>query len=354
MVLTCVISGYAEGSDIGAAGETYDDPGFIDEELYAEDCPSLSPDDTVAYASDEECEDEDVDGSEALSDALPYMAMAVAAYKSTSMVESMQDEYEGFVARSQVIQNVIDPTHLFGVGKTDTEVHVSILEDESVVLAFRGTEPTEWSNGFADVLTDLAQGQEPVKLCNGSSQPVYSSSNLIRAHRGFQLGLKDVTDNSNRKQNLLLVLEGLGMAAEDVRRVVCVGHSLGGALATLAAKWCREVAFPEANIGCVTIGSPRVGNVAFAMDFSTRVVNDLDYRVVNKRDVVPCVPNLLSYPNFGSAYKHVCRPIYLVKDEVGQITARLGGRRPTIINMGFLDHMGTSYMECANFAVGRS
>lgn len=337
MVVACVIAVCAEGWDVSPA-----------EDLYAEDCPPLTPADTQAGESFDDAY-EARDGSEELLEVQPYMAMAVAAYKSSSMVHSMSEEYQGLVERSRVIQNVIDASYLYGgVGTTDTEVHVSILEDESVVLAFRGTEPTEWRTGFADVLTDLAQGQQPVRLYDGSTQPVYTSSRLVRAHRGFQLGLKDVTDNSNPRQNLRLVLRELGMEAEDVKSVVCVGHSLGGALATLCAKWCREVAFPEATIGCVTIGSPRVGNVAFAEDFDARVVDGLNYRVVNKRDVVPCVPNLLSYPSFGSAYKHVGEPIYLWEDEAERVSARLGGQRPTSLNLGFFHHSGASYMESAD------
>ncbi|KAI5082261.1 hypothetical protein GOP47_0002004 [Adiantum capillus-veneris] len=111
--------------------------------------------------------------------------MAEAAYKSSSM----KDQFE-MVERSQLIHNVIDTTHLFGgvMGRTDTEVHVSILDDESVVMAFRGMEPTEWSTGFADVLTDLAEGQEPVKLYDGASdKAIHTSPTAIRAHRGFQL-----------------------------------------------------------------------------------------------------------------------------------------------------------------------
>ncbi|KAI5066549.1 hypothetical protein GOP47_0019173 [Adiantum capillus-veneris] len=331
-----------------------------DEEAYsyAHECPTLSPEHTAAYDSDSELgavgqyaegsDDIGEDAAEVLEEILPFIEMAAAAYKSTSMKEDFQ-----MVERSQLIHNVIDTSHLFGgvMGRTDTEVHVSILDDESVVMAFRGTEPTEWSTGFADVLTDLAEGQEPVKLYDGAShKPVYTSPASIRAHRGFQLALKDVTDSSIPSQNLRLVLQNLGMQAHDVRSVVCVGHSLGGALATLCAKWCREVAFPGATIGCVTIGSPRVGNAAFALDFKSRVVMDtgLSYRVVNKRDVVPCVPNLLTYPIFASAYKHVAQPIYLYEDTLGQMSSRLGGCRPSKLNLGFSDHKTASYIASTN------
>ncbi len=45
-------------------------------------------------------------------------------------------------------------------------------------------------------------------------------------------------------------------------RVVCIGHSLGGAVAELAALWITS-RFPQADIRMVSFGSPRVGNKAF-------------------------------------------------------------------------------------------
>ena len=51
------------------------------------------------------------------------------------------------------------------------------------------------------------------------------------------------------------------------------GHSLGGALATLAAVDIRK-AIPECahlNISCYTFGAPRTGNHAFAYDYNELV-----------------------------------------------------------------------------------
>ena len=50
-------------------------------------------------------------------------------------------------------------------------------------------------------------------------------------------------------------------------RVVCIGHSLGGAVAELAALWITT-RFPQADIRMVSFGSPRVGNKAFKVGMS--------------------------------------------------------------------------------------
>ena len=50
------------------------------------------------------------------------------------------------------------------------------------------------------------------------------------------------------------------------------GHSLGGALATLAAHQLRTVALSygvDRDLACYTFGAPRVGNHAFAREFHT-------------------------------------------------------------------------------------
>ena len=53
--------------------------------------------------------------------------------------------------------------------------------------------------------------------------------------------------------------------------LVCAGHSLGGALAQLAANDIARGAQQQllrAEITCYTFGSPRVGNHAFAAEYN--------------------------------------------------------------------------------------
>ena len=67
------------------------------------------------------------------------------------------------------------------------------------------------------------------------------------------------------------------------------GHSLGGALATLAAYDFRKAARDngvDLRVACYTFGAPRVGNHAFAKEFNA-IVNDC-WHVIN--DLVSCLP----------------------------------------------------------------
>ncbi len=61
---------------------------------------------------------------------------------------------------------------------------------------------------------------------------------------------------------------------------MCAGHSLGGALATLAAHDLQaEFRFP--NLHCYTFGAPRTGNHAFAAE-SSRLVSET-WHIINDR-----------------------------------------------------------------------
>lgn len=88
------------------------------------------------------------------------------------------------------------------------------------------------------------------------------------------------------------------------------GHSLGGALATIAAK---KLTHKGGIASCYTFGSPRVGNVDWAVGIKTPV-----YRVVNAVDPVTMMPPsgvfieiscwiLNVIPHFGSVIKTLLR-----------------------------------------------
>ncbi|MEQ1597114.1 MAG: lipase family protein [Casimicrobium sp.] len=68
----------------------------------------------------------------------------------------------------------------------------------------------------------------------------------------------------------------------------CVGHSLGGALATLAADYLS--ANTGATVELYTFGSPRTGGPAFARGVSERLTSTRIHRVYHPADPVPMVP----------------------------------------------------------------
>ncbi|VDL81815.1 unnamed protein product [Nippostrongylus brasiliensis] len=72
-------------------------------------------------------------------------------------------------------------------------------------------------------------------------------------------------------------------------RVTITGHSLGGALAALAAARIVKQGFRRGDqITIYTFGEPRVGDHTFATNFGSLIKNS--YRVVFRRDLVPHLP----------------------------------------------------------------
>lgn len=147
------------------------------------------------------------------------------------------------------------------------QCHV-VWNDEEIVLCFRGTEPSE----ISDILADL--NAWPDRAQAGG-----------RVHNGFQNELeklwKDIVD----------ILE-----INKDKELYITGHSLGGAMATVAASRLKDEV--EA---LYTYGSPRVGTRKFVKSFS----NVLHYRHVNNNDIVTGVPFVLM------GYVHHCPPRYI-------------------------------------------
>mgnify|MGYP001095555336 CR=1 FL=1 len=133
---------------------------------------------------------------------------------------------------------------------------------DRIIVAFRGT--TNLQNWITNLKTARTQF-----LNTGTS-----------VHIGFNSAYMSVRDKV-----LASVNEFLG--AHRSARIMVVGHSLGGALATLCAV---DIALTKGikNIESYTFGSPRVGNQAFADLYKNKIPSG--FRVVHWRDIVPSVP----------------------------------------------------------------
>lgn len=117
-----------------------------------------------------------------------------------------------------------------------------------------------------DALTDLNTG-------------LHSSHSGFSIHQGFYYAFNSIV---NELRSFVTGLKG-------IRVVHCVGHSLGGALATLAADWVKGARVaPSVNL--YTFGSPRVGLAPFASHCTSRLRPENIFRVHHKTDPVPLVP----------------------------------------------------------------
>ncbi|TKR87350.1 hypothetical protein L596_011761 [Steinernema carpocapsae] len=163
--------------------------------------------------------------------------------------------------------------------------------DKTIILAFRGT------NGF-------------VQLVEEGFETLWDSDKFIaggRVAHYFNLAFKTVWD------------EGLKNAFLELRNtypdyeVWITGHSLGGAMASLAAATIAHLEYVEkSKLKLLTFGQPRVGDWAFAKAHDSLVF--YSYRVVHNRDTVPHVPPEHSPAAWFDGYRHHASEVFYKND----------------------------------------
>lgn len=192
-------------------------------------------------------------------------------------------EYTHFatIARIAYLDNASEDFKKLGYNESllvdvdGAQAHIAV-NDERIVVAFRGTEPTEWNDIKADLRAFHKEGY----------------------HKGFLLEYQKLEKRINtRVTNFLL--------ENPKRKLYITGHSLGGAMATIASHKMQDV---EA---VYTFGAPRACSWKTAKKYN---VNHI--RVVNNNDVVPKVPfvwigfkhvGTLHYMNFYGNVRNMTR-----------------------------------------------
>ena len=200
------------------------------------------------------------------------MAKTFSRVNAWWMADSALLSYWGREAAEQRFRDRAGLQSAF-VERRGTQAYVA-WNDRFACVAFRGTE----SRSILDLVTDA---RIPFVRWDSPGEQV---------HAGFKDALEEVWPG------LMAVLTTLGD-----RPVWFTGHSLGGALATLAGDRFTRVqasaAFGELG-GIYTFGSPLVGDRPFVDGFNARC-GDRSFRFVNDQDAVTRVPP----PLLG--YRHV-------------------------------------------------
>ncbi|MDX1656734.1 MAG: lipase family protein [Candidatus Competibacteraceae bacterium] len=125
------------------------------------------------------------------------------------------------------------------------------------------------------------------------------------ANIGFQRGPSDwpVHRGFNETFNTFVTDLDRYLLHDDPTHIHCVGHSLGGALATLAADYLYEKQL--AGVSLYTFGSPRVGGAGFSRYLTRRMGAENIYRVFHDADPISMLPifPFLHLPDPGSFYR---------------------------------------------------
>ncbi|KAL1648481.1 hypothetical protein SLS58_002236 [Diplodia intermedia] len=160
---------------------------------------------------------------------------------------------------------------------TDVTGYVAVDTTNSlIVVSFRG------SGSVRNYLTDLNfHNIDASELCDG-----------CEAFDGFYTSWKEA------RTGVLSSVKSAA-AANPSFQIVCVGHSLGGAVAVFAATELRNSNY---SVSLYTFGQPRIGPKKVS-DYITDQGDN--YRITHKKDPVPKLPPLLL------GYVHVSPEYYL-------------------------------------------
>lgn len=134
--------------------------------------------------------------------------------------------------------------------------------EKDIFLMFRGTTT---SNYGADIISDIRLGVQISK----TGTPV---------HVGFNHAFCSM---------LPAIEEFLGKHVDATGTIHVIGHSLGGAVAAIAADWLSS---KGKNVKLYTFGAPKPGLEFFASRLTNKLGADNIFRVYHSTDVVPMVP----------------------------------------------------------------
>lgn len=150
----------------------------------------------------------------------------------------------------------------------------------AVIVSFRG------SSNVQNWVINLSTTRSNYAGCDGCS-----------AHSGFLTAYNAVQDTIRAE---ITRLTSMYRGA----KIMITGHSLGGAMAILAAADIK-IKFHRVD-EVYTFGQPRVGNAAFANWYETQIPQT--YRLVHNADIVPHVPP----SNFG--FQHSSTQLWYAGD----------------------------------------
>jgi pimeloyl-ACP methyl ester carboxylesterase len=235
-----------------------------------------------------------------LADMLPAVGLGGSGYVATSFIYATVNILAGDgVNEGNDDDGCQHEQHWIGYVALATDAERDRVGYRDIAVVWRGT------SALDELLKDLQAVLVPI---HGEEQ-----AGKVRVERGFEsLYTSSCEACAMRTSARTQVLAELSRLVTYVRsrhpgEKICVtatGHSLGGALALLAA-W--DAAAPAAALGvaaavrAVTFAAPRVGNQAFCDELVAGQRHVSVQRVIVDRDVVPTLPpTFFGYADAGT------------------------------------------------------
>ncbi len=215
---------------------------------------------------------------------------------------------------------------LLSVG--NTQVYVA-RNDKVLLIAFRGSQAPNTLDGLKDWL--LTNASDYLILPEGQIGTDFAAAGVgARFHRGFMAALHEIWEP---------LYTTVAKATESSDRPLWItGHSLGGALALLAA-WRLQRNFITVH-EIVTFGAPMIGNEAAAQAFEQELTGKV-FRYVNFEDPVPLLPSISLVAN---KYAHCQSEVSLaamaaVASALDMLKESAGSAVDHLIEASQIDHL---------------
>ncbi|KAJ7221296.1 Alpha/Beta hydrolase protein [Mycena pura] len=222
-----------------------------------------------------------------------------------------------------------------------TDTHGYVARDDKrkeVVVAFRGSVTP--ANFITDALGALVEWD--------TARTKAAAPEGTKAHFGFQHAWCTIAEETVK----IVTAE---LAAHPGYSIVTTGHSLGGALASMAAVILQTL-FPTTAVRLYTYGQPRVGNAVFAAWVNTAIGPERSFRVVHTFDGVPTMASEWhGYMHHSTEYwslsphspqqTRICNGAGLAEDPQGSKKIPCAGINPPHLSMCMRDALNLTIWE---------
>ncbi|KAI9295588.1 alpha/beta-hydrolase [Neoconidiobolus thromboides FSU 785] len=165
---------------------------------------------------------------------------------------------------------------------------IHVTTNNKILLSFRGTD------NLSNKLLDLNIRKRRMKVVDPNYNQDYL--NNIKVHSGILSSTDSIIYDMIEQLRLRFNNE------LDQYTFVLIGHSLGGAMASLASiRLQNELKLSYNSIHLYSYGQPRVGNEEFVKYFNHLPLTAM--RIVSQNDIVPHLPlNKMGYYHFNNEY----------------------------------------------------
>jgi triacylglycerol lipase len=199
----------------------------------------------------------------------PTIAAQLAA-----AVYAVQNENDSrkFLSRSEFSRNKEEKQHL----KADVGSRIKSTKDGFGICALGGK---NYENDIFLIFRGSTDANKNADWVSNARVGIEFSKTGLPVHLGF---------NQIFGSMLPTIKDFLNLHPKAGGTIHCIGHSLGGAVATLVADWVSSNRVNTVKL--YTFGAPRTGLWRFAKRFTTKLGAENIHRVFHATDPVPMVP----------------------------------------------------------------